>query len=58
MLFDSYAEFALAKIGVHIWDVYGLSAVGNYRPGDMFHVGGPSTWAQNSDMMDLFGCKA
>jgi hypothetical protein len=48
----------MEKIGIHVWDVYGLSAVAGYRPADMFHAGGPSTWAQNTDMMDLFGCKA
>lgn len=57
ILFDSYAEHALSKVGVHVWDVYGLTAPSVYRRGDMFHAAGASTWAQNNDMMDLFGCK-
>lgn len=56
MLFDSYAEHAFSKIGMHIWDVYGVTAVGDYRLGDMFHAGGKPTWIQNTDMLDLFGC--
>ncbi|GAX85312.1 hypothetical protein CEUSTIGMA_g12729.t1 [Chlamydomonas eustigma] len=56
LLFDSYAESALQPIGVHIWDVYGICAMGDYRPNDMVHTDGQTTWAQNKDMMDLFVC--
>ncbi len=28
LLFDSYAEHVLVPIGVHIWDVYGVAAMG------------------------------
>eukprot|EP00955_Chlamydomonas_euryale_P083627 363878-Chlamydomonas_euryale.AAC.4 len=56
MLFDSYAEMKFASIGMHIWDVYGVTAVGDYRMGDMFHAAGEPTWVQNLDMLDLFAC--
>ena len=55
-IFDSYAEDALIPIGVHIWDVVGESAMGDYKPGDMVHTDGWTTWIQNNDMMDLFAC--
>ena len=34
LLFESYAEHVLTRVGVHIWDVYGFSAMGQYRPGE------------------------
>ena len=43
-------------LGVHVWDVFGASVIGDYKPHDMMHVDGASIWAQNSDMMDLFAC--
>ena len=57
LLFESYAEHVLTRLGIHIWDVWGLTAMGNYRMGDLFHASGQSTWAQNNDMLDLFACK-
>lgn len=48
---------ACVQVGIHVWDVYGITAVADYRMGDMYHAGAASTWAQNNDMMDLFGCK-
>ena len=57
LLFDSYAEYVLAPIGVHIWDVVGLCAMGDYKPSDMVHADGATVWAQNMDMMDAFVCQ-
>ena len=56
LMFESYAEYALAPIGVHIWDVVGLCAIGDYAPHDMVHVDAATIWAQNLDMMDAFVC--
>ena len=56
LMFDSYAEHVLVPLGVHMWDVYGISAMGDYRPSDMVHTDGATIWAQNTDMMDLFVC--
>ena len=56
LMFESYAEYILAPIGVHIWDVYGICAIGDYKKHDMVHVDGATIWAQNTDMMDLFVC--
>jgi hypothetical protein len=58
LMFESYAEDVLSRHGIHIWDVWGLAAMGDYRMGDLFHASGKSTWAQNNDMLDLFACKA
>ncbi len=33
LLFESYTEEVLSKAGVHIWDVFGLTLVSEYRPG-------------------------
>lgn len=57
-LFDAYAEDVLIPIGVHIWDVLGESAMGDYKPHDYVHTDGKTTWHQNNDMMDLFACPA
>ena len=46
----------LVPAGVHIWDVYGISHMGDYRPHDMVHSDGMTCWAMNTDMMDLFAC--
>ncbi len=54
--FDSYVEHVLRPVGVHIWDVYGVSAMGTNKQHDMFHPDAPTMWPLNTDMMDLFGC--
>ena len=56
LMFESYAEHVLTPIGVHIWDVFGLCAIGDHLPHDMVHTDGATTWTQNTDMMDLFVC--
>ena len=58
ILFDSYVEHVLLPIGVHIWDVYGVCAMGSNKQNDMFHTDAPTTWVMNTDMLDLFVCRA
>ena len=35
MLFDSYAEHVLLPAGVLLWDVYGVTSIGDNKPHDM-----------------------
>lgn len=55
-LFDSYVEAKLAPTGVHVWDVSGLTSMGEFKNRDMIHADAMTMWAMEHDMMDLFGC--
>ncbi|GAX73254.1 hypothetical protein CEUSTIGMA_g708.t1 [Chlamydomonas eustigma] len=57
ILFDSYAEHVLHPLGVHTWDVYGISALGDNKRFDMFHTDAPTTITMNTDLLDLFVCQ-
>lgn len=56
LMFDSYAEEKLTEAKVPMWDVGGMSSMGDYKPHDMVHSDGATCWAMNHDMMDLFAC--
>lgn len=49
-LFDSYAEYAMRKAGVPVWDITAYGMAGLYRPRDMQHFDGQSTRTLNLDM--------
>lgn len=49
-LFDSYAEYAMRKAGVPVWDITAYGMVGMYRNRDMQHMDGQSTRTMNLDM--------
>ena len=40
MLFDSYAEHVLLPAGVLLWDVYGVTSIGDNKPHDMVGASG------------------
>ncbi|KAL4427653.1 hypothetical protein ABPG75_001742 [Micractinium tetrahymenae] len=49
-LFDSYAEYAMRKAGVPVWDITAYGMGGLYRLRDMQHFDGQSTRTLNLDM--------
>jgi hypothetical protein len=56
ILFDSYAEHVLLPLGVHVFDSYGLSSIGDNKMHDMFHVDVPTSFAMHRAMFKDLIC--
>lgn len=56
ILFDSYAEHVLLPLGVHVFDSYGISSIGDNKLHDMFHVDVPTSFAMHRSMFKDLIC--
>lgn len=56
LLFESYAEDVMSAAGMHIWDGYGINAVGTSY--DMVHQDGGVNYVYNADVMETLACFA
>ena len=56
ILFDSYAEHVLLPLGVHVYDSYGISSIGDNKLHDMFHVDVPTSFAMHRSMFKDLIC--
>ena len=56
ILFDSYAEHAMRRGGVAVWDITAFGPAGSHRLADMFHLDGKTMRDLNLDMAERVLC--